>query len=286
MSAWGPAWGSFSSVDMACINDEQKSLLRRAGYDFQDTTRWLPYNVSVYAPNSEQDPTTLSGLSAGSGLYYWSDPNLAYTNATQKIVPAKCIYSYDGSAAEALTEWLAGYFNGTVHQAPGAINVEVGGTITTSGSAALLLNMYDSGNISFKSIEATFHNMTTSLTTYIRQNSAGVLTDPAVGTVTHNETCVRIRWAWLTFPAALAVFMLIFFAAMVHHTSRTGTKVRSHDFKSNALPLVYHGLEASQRTDVSDKTWTTMSEIDGDAKHTYVTLSSTGQGWRFVGTGR
>ena len=124
--------------------------------------------------------------------------------------------------------------------------------------------------------------MTTSLNTYIRQNSAGVLTGPAIGTVTHNETCVRIRWAWLIFPAALTVLMFVFFAAMVHHTSRTATKVRSHNFKNNALPLVYHGLDASEPNDLSDRGWMTMSEIDGDAKDKYVTLSSTEKGWRLV----
>ena len=283
MSSWGPSWTSFSTVPTSYITDRQKALLRRAGYDFQDSARWIPYNVSVAKlSDSEEESGAWSGVSAGPGLYYWSDPNTKHTNATLKIVPAKCIYSYDYYAAEALAQWLAGYFNGTVHEAPSAVGVTVGGAPSTSGPAALLLNMYKSGNISFKSIEATFDNMTTSLTTYIRQNSAGVLTSPATGTVTHNETCVRIRWAWLTFPAALTVLMFVFFAAMVHHTSQTGTKVRSHNFKSNALPLVYHGLDASEPSDLSNRAWTTMSEIDGDAKVKYVALASTEKGWRFV----
>ena len=48
------------------------------------------------------------------------------------------------------------------------------------------------------------------------------------------------------------------------------------------LDVVYHGLEASERTELSDRAWTTVSEIDGDAKDKYVTLSSTEKGWRFV----
>ena len=223
------------------------------------------------------------GPSAGPGLAYSSDPSLNYTNATQSIVPAQCIYSYDSGSARALIEWLADYFNGTVHSAPGASFVTVGGsTPTTAGPSALLMNLYDFGNVTLNSIESTFANITDSITTYLRQNSAGALHGPAIGIVTHNQTCVRIQWAWLTFPAALAIMVLVFFAAMVHGTSQTGTKVRSHDFKSNALPLVYHGLKYNDRKDVPDSGWKTMSQIDRDAKDKFVTLSSTEKGWRFV----
>ena len=282
MSAWGGGYTTFNSVDMQCITEAQKTLLRREGYNFDSKTRWLPYNVSV-TPSETAAGTVVEGPSAGHGLTYYSDDYTRnYTDATLSIVPAKCIYTYDGSAARSLVSWLADYFNGTVISAPGGTGVNVDGKATTSGPAALLLNLYDSGNVTLNSMSRTFGNMTDSITTYLRQNGGGPFDGPATGVVTHNETCVRIRWAWLTFPAALAVMVLVFFAAMVYGTSQAGLEARRHDFKSSALPLVYHGLDADAQEDLARGRWENMSQIDRDAKEKPVMLRFTEKGWRFV----
>ena len=41
MSIWGGEYISLNSVDMHCITEPQKTLLRRVGYDIQPKTRWL-----------------------------------------------------------------------------------------------------------------------------------------------------------------------------------------------------------------------------------------------------
>ena len=128
----------------------------------------------------------------------------------------------------------------------------------------------------------TFANIPDSITTYLRQNGAGPFDGPAIGVVTHNETCVRIRWAWLTFPAVLAVMVLVSFAAMVYRTSRPGSDARRHDFKSNALPLIYHGLDSDAQEDHPRGRRGNMSQIDRDAKNKLVVLSFTEKAWRFV----
>ena len=269
---------------MSCVTTAQKSLLLEAGYKFEYTTRWLAYNISVAAIDPSND---WGGASAGPGLAYFSDPALNYTNATQAIVPARCIYSYNAASARALVEWLGDYFNGTVHNAPEALFVTVNGEIPiTSGSAALLSNLYDFGNVTLSSIDATFANITGSITTFIRQNSAGTLTGPAVGVATLNETCVWIRWGWLTFPAALTVMMLVFFVAMVGGTRRTGREVNNHDFKSSVLPLMFRGLNRDDQEDLSGGRMGTISQMDRDARSMLVALSLTDRGWRFVEVGK
>ena len=273
---------------MSCVTPAQKSLLREAGYEFDDATRWLQYNVSV---QSKAQAITYGdwwyGPPAGDGLAFFSDPALNYTNATQAIVPARCIYTYDQGSANAIVEWLGDYFNGTVFSAPEALFVSIDGgqTSVITGSAALLTNLYDFGNVTLSSINATFANITDSITTYIRQNSAGVLVDPAIGVATNTETCVHIRWGWLAFPAALAILMLVFFVALVHGTRRCGLEASNHDFKSDLLPLLFRGLYDDKQEDMRNGAMGTMAQMERDARSMLVELGLTERGWRLVEVG-
>lgn len=268
---------------MDCVTDAQKALLRGLGYKFQDTTRWLAYNVSVVTIGPGQG-NIHGGAPAGPGLAYFSDYSLNYTNVTQSIVPPQCIYSYDWLSANALAKWLAGYFDGAVEVAPAAglftTGLDEHASLTTA-SSALLLELYDGGRASLLRTSEIFTNITYSITTYIRQNGITHLSSPAVGLATHNETCVRIQWAWLTFPAGLVIMTLFFFVAMISGTRRTGHEVNNHDFKGSVLPLMFHGLY-EDGPDSFGGTIGTLGQMSRDAKHVLVALSPTDRGWRFT----
>lgn len=57
------------------------------------------------------------------------------------------------------------------------------------------------------------------------------------------QTCLHVRWGWLTFPIAFVLLTLIFFIAMIIDTRPTGD--RAQIWKSSPLALIFHGLEPS-----------------------------------------
>ena len=100
--------------------------------------------------------------------------------------------------------------------------------------------IFNSGNVSNTTIDSNFKNILDSMTSFIRQNGNPYNSHFAIGKVLQSETCVHVRWQWLTFPPALFALTLIFFVGMVlETTSKYVLLSGSHGFKSSALPLVF-----------------------------------------------
>jgi hypothetical protein len=226
--------------------------LRKAGYQFDNDTRWLGYNVSLNKYNAT------SSSSSGE------------SDKTSEIVPAKCVYTISALASLSLNSFFSTFFSG---------QLLVGGE-SIDGSS-MLQTVWDLGNVNFTTVQATFANVADSMTSSIRQNGEYALAGYKTGDVNRDETCVRPRWGWMAFPAALSALTIAFFVAMVAETTRASDAQSLHDYKSRVLPLMYHGLEhmtQDQRGKEIDRT----AEMNRDAKQLYVRLSATDRGWRFI----
>jgi hypothetical protein len=237
-----------SSVDMACLKDTEKQSLRSAGYQFNNDTQWLAYNVSM--------SQNLDGTFSFYASENTSDP---------KIVPAKCIYQISNLASLSLNDFFGTYFSGTL---------EVG--VSSLYGSSMLQAIWDLGNVNFDSVQAIFSNVADSMTASIRQSGVYSLAGYATGAVNQEETCVRPQWAWMAFPLALSACTLVFFVAVVAGTRRRGTE-GPRNYKSSVLPLVYHSLDKSVQDDYGK-----INRPTEEAKQLYVRLSPTDRGWKFV----
>lgn len=248
-----------STIDMSCLNDAEKQTLQEAGYEFNETTKWLGYftrypagmNASDLATNFEVNSTQLSSI--------------------PPINPA-CVYQTTTDTIMSIGNYLRGVFQGSAGTAPEALR----------GSSDFISAIFNYGNVSDITIASNFKNISNSMTNYVRQNGQPVNSLFTVGKVLLSETCVHVRWEWLTFPAALFALTLIFFVGMViQTTSRYALSSGSHDFKSCALPLVFCGLD----TDLPQRFYESrcgMDEMAYEARQMHVRLSKTESGWKFV----
>ncbi|KAL9106213.1 MAG: hypothetical protein Q9227_008746 [Pyrenula ochraceoflavens] len=251
-----------STLDMSCVTAEQKQSLHDQGYKFDDRTKWMPYNVS-YTPNLSPDDGT--GWASADDLKKETDPSL-------RVVPPKCIYQESLVADNSIAGYMSSFLSGNVSAGPG----------DQGGTNAVVEQVYKFGNITFDSVTQLFENISLSMTTEMRTNGEPGRSAPVLGTVTRYETCVKVKWEWITFPVALLVLTLVFFAGMVVQT-RPKDETSAHDYKTSALALMFHGLEPQTvAKGVSVGRSGSAAALERQARGIFVRLGTSEKGWRFV----
>ena len=205
----------FATIDTKCISPAEHSRLFAAGYLIDPAKRWLPYNLTF-------DPTLPGNSSFPSSMF-------------QK--DHECVYVMDTFTARSLwAQYLATFLNGTVS---GATNDF--GAIDVYNGSQNLQTIYNFGNVTLESIDSIFRNISDSLSTYIRQRGNSNHSAPVVGIVSHDDTCLEVRWGWLALPAAVVVATVVFFAITLIVTRPTAGRVEV--WKSSPLALIFHGLQ-------------------------------------------
>ena len=207
------------------------------------------------------------------------DPTLASNSSTpSSILQNGCLYAIDVRLTFSLWEtYLQYFFNGTITELVGE---DLKPEYYTGPQN--LQQMYKHGNVTFESLNSTFQNISESLTTYIRQFGNANHSEPAVGSVMHDETCLQVRWAWLTFPAALVLATVLFFIVTVIATRPTGEN--AHIWKFSPLALLLHGL--AEPTNHRNASYEGVREMERIARNTTVRLATTERGTNLVAVSR
>ncbi len=223
----------------------------RGIYVVDPSTRWLSYNLTF-------DPTIVSNSSYPSSM-------LAHG----------CLYAFDLFLDMSLwNSYLDYFFNGTINGA-----MDENGKIDPINGPQNLQTIYNYGNISFDRVNSTFHDISDTMTTLVRQNGHSNQSKPAFGAVMRNDTCLQVRWGWLALPAFLVLLTVIFFAAMVIETRPTGE--RAQIWKSSPLAFIFHGLEDPNRLH-QNRPLEEVSDMEHTARGIMVRLANTDRGVNFV----
>jgi hypothetical protein len=235
----------FYALRLGCVTDSGKNTLKAQGYSIAGSQDWLQYNCSSRVQNAN-------------------------------TIPDQCIYEFSYDPAKALAvNFEEGFFDGTLE------NANVAPTVQLSGAIQLQV-LFNSGNNTLESINNTMSRVADFLTTYVRENGDKSNSASAPGTIFQNETFIRVRWAWFTLPAALALFTWIFFTYTLVEIAR---HERHTNWKSSPLALLFHGLdkETQERYSRLDD----LDEMDEKAKEVKVQLHRDGEhGWELVVVGK
>ena len=235
----------FYALRLGCVSDNGKNTLKAQGYSIAGGQDWLQYNCSSRVQNAN-------------------------------TIPDQCIYEFSYNPAKALgINFEEGFFDGTLE------NANVAPTVQLSGAIQLQV-LFNSGNNTLESINNTMSRVADFLTTYVRENGDNSNSASAPRTIFQNETFIRVRWAWFTLPAALALFTLIFFMYTLVGIAR---HERHTNWKSSPLALLFHGLdkETQERYSRLDD----LDEMDEKAKEVNVQLHRDGErGWELVAVGK
>ncbi|KAI1084583.1 hypothetical protein F5B20DRAFT_567996 [Whalleya microplaca] len=234
------AW--MNSVDISCLNSYEKDSLHNAGYDFDDNTEWLAYNLSGYAPDAF---------------------NAAILNNTNTTIRPECVYQTYQNEVWSLSNYLGTMFSGYVSFGSNALSGD-----------PLPQAIFQEGNVTFSTIDDTFNRVANALTVWNRQNG-----DLVVGQVYKNETCVSAQWSWLAYPLALVLGMIVFLTWTIDETRRFEGSYQ--DYKSSALALLFHRL-GSVGSEGLVSGIKSATELNKQAKDKVVVFQGSAQVWRFV----
>jgi hypothetical protein len=135
---------------------------------------------------------------------------------------------------------------------------------------------YHQGNATLDTANEYMKGLAISMSATMR-NSQNATQDPALGAVYVQQTCVRIKWAWISLPASL-VLMAIMFLVVTMWSSLTQSWHGM--WKSSSLALVLASVESETllQAGILDK----KSQMSNTAKSMEVQFMKTERGWGFV----
>ena len=242
----------YSAVDVACVRAEQRQNLVNNGYNVSSDSAWTWYNA-----------TSLTGTYNENGNGGLTPP------AQASKVNIDCLYGVYEDSSFAINAFMQTYFKGSIVPYNDGFN-----------GPSVLQQLYQQGNASIASVSLAMENVAQSVSAYIRQNGAVNVSAPAVGVVYQQNTCVRIKWGWLAFPAMLIVLTVLFLALMILDNGRQPPTCQ--DWKSSLLPLLFHGLDRDAVAQYDAVEPTEKGAMQDIAKAMRVWLGPSGQGWKFI----
>jgi hypothetical protein len=180
-----PTVGSTADLDCLKSPDSWQSL-KRLGYQFNDTTRWLPYNVTLDGRTIQDPiyhgicPVALNNISSdlcnGSRM----------TTKALEAVPAHCIYNIHETTINSMNLWLFDrMFTGTVQG-----DWNYGWPASTGPEALITLYNAGSGEGRLEDLQTFMRDITNTLTTHIRQAVEKNFSEPATGEMYEYTICV------------------------------------------------------------------------------------------------
>jgi hypothetical protein len=246
------SFGTSASVfDVKCLSREEYDALTNKGYDL---------NGKSWVPNNTTSPYQ-------SGFDY---------NSSHISISYGCIYGYAPVAVQNLNIFLNSWLSGQLsYESP-----------VTRAGPAVLQAIYNSEDLTFERLDQTWRNMSQSITTYMREHGAGnsgagfSYSDPALGEVHTDQSCIRVQWLYIIYPAILVALAVVFFVAMLFETSHSKTDV---DWKSSPLALIFHGLDRSTTSQTDENSnLVRIKDMEEVARKMAVKLSQTESGWKLV----
>lgn len=138
--------------------------------------------------------------------------------------------------------------------------------------------LWNNGNPTLDTIQATMDGMTRAITARLRQgDGVSVNMGPANGTVWEMQTCVGVKWQWLALPVGLLVLTIVFLVLTIIRTRSNQARV----WKSSIFAVLFSGLD--QGTRKSDQPVISLEEMKAAADRATVRLEDTEEGFCLVG---
>ena len=259
-------------LDLQCLPPKDLDILKRANYSWTPDQTWLEFDQG-YDPRREHTD------------YPWY-PTFASNHSIVILSTTKCTYQFYYWTYNSVYYFLASFFAGSITGDDSTgLNPVSGPNVPLSMYYTVTAATAD--KLTLTSLDTIFRNMADSMTANMRQNGQKGTNEPVIGYIAQNETCVRVRWAWLAYPAALALFSFVFFVAMLWQSTRGGDGDNARDWKSNPLALLYHGFLESrdgskEQTGIGTLNRTQGMVQDARGKRVRLTRGSDGRTWSFV----
>lgn len=151
---------------------------------------------------------------------------------------------------------------------------------TTPQGPTWLQLLYNQAGANLTSVDSFANSLAISMSAQIRVNSADPPDMKATsGEVWENQTCIEVRWPFLSFLVFLLVLELAFCTATFVAWQMSSWR---EAWKSSALPLLFHGLDETPK-DRYRGMGESVESMMRVAKGTKVQLQNGDRGWQLYG---
>lgn len=221
------------------------------------------YNLEYYAFS---DPCIIEGMVYTSAnmsqahgdlitIHHWNDSEI-----TDITGPKLCLYGVSYGSERSLSILLSDtVFKNTGHgdyeSSPCEPNIDY--TEVRCLSEWWLEPLFNGGNASFDSINASMSRMADAMTKQLRMDGIDLYGNPSnvTGTAFQTVVCTHFQWGWLLFPSGVVLASAVLLVATAWKSSSRWARGRGDRgglqglpvWKSSLLPLLFYGLKDGAR---------------------------------------
>lgn len=213
---------------IALVNSSKSNDAFGYGYNMEKVVRGGELHVCGARPE------------AGDGFLVEVYLNSTFNSATNtstaeyEYYPEGCLFQFGWGTTWALRMYLQGNMLG------GTLERSIANRPYGADGSPWLSAMFNNGSATLDTLQTYIDGLTNAMTAVIRKYGDSPTTTTQVkGTAYVSRTCVRVRWPWLSLPAALLVLAALFLGMMMWTTSH-GQEIA---WKSSPLPLLFHGFD-------------------------------------------
>lgn len=130
--------------------------------------------------------------------------------------------------------------------------------------------MWQNGSANLTTMDTYMKGIADSMTATVRMRGDTGPSAYAIGSVLVSETCINVRWGWLSWPITSVVLDIVFLILLIFRTARQ-TDSKTPLWKSSALATLFSQVDRKAgRIGVPNET---KSHMYNNSKTTRVTLS-------------
>jgi hypothetical protein len=245
---------------------------------------WLKIPAEVLQNGERKPCSSSSTFSAAtpvgiSNNTFWMQSSLTPSPEPDDLRwwPNECIWAVTTGQDFALSSFLDILFvNKTVSGWYGT------GSDRSTWGEVWMKDLWRNGTADLNTVNTFAQQLAGSITTYMRNfNSSYVKTLYTDGDAIRTEVCIKVRWAWVAFPAGLTLLSIMFLGLTISKTRLSYRLGRAKGvWKSSSLAVLFAGLheELRQECGALEK----KSKIRHCAENLNVELRSTEHGWQLT----
>ncbi|KAI9889951.1 MAG: hypothetical protein M1814_004674 [Vezdaea aestivalis] len=195
------------------------------------------------------------------------EENCTFKERVKNQNSSLCTYNFNSISLLALGNFFWDFWNGTV----------AGKYFEHASSRNDAMDiLYGGGITNFTHISGTLGGIADSMTAAIRLTGrvfdqdygSGGGQGKVTGSVMISNTCIDVRWGWITLPAAVALLTLLLLASTV---LLDRLKPDQPAWKTSSLPTLFHGLDPTELT--NKEQLLTVTAMGKEAKGLWVKLT-------------
>lgn len=184
--------------------------------------------------------------------------------------PAECVYNIRGAAMLAIRGFVQDLF--------WYENLQFDRSTAAIIGQFWLQSLWRQGKMNMTSVNSDIAGLATAIGGQMRKNADGPNDLRFTrGETLLTETCIRVQWGFLAFPATLLGLELLFFGAVVIANYRNSW---NSDWKSSSLALVFQNLGNPERGSEEDETCESEQTLYEAAKSMQVQFAEVQGRWR------